>query len=101
MHLLSLLLCSILPLAAGAEELSLKSAIDLALKQNLEIRAQRAQEGQAASDVQRVGGEFGPKIDAMMGIGPITKAEGNSITVVEDKSVIGRSIIAQASLTVP
>ncbi|RYZ93840.1 MAG: TolC family protein, partial [Proteobacteria bacterium] len=40
-------------------------------------------------------------IDAMMGIGPITKAEGNSITVVEDKSVIGRSIIAQASLTVP
>lgn len=87
--------------ALAAEELTLAQAIDRALVQNGELKAQRLQEKQASADVDRVGGEFGPKIEGVLGIGPITKAEGNSIEVKEDKSVIGRTIIAQGSLTLP
>jgi outer membrane protein TolC len=86
---------------AAPEELTLGQAIDRALQGNQEIRAQRLQEKQAATDIGRVGGEFGPKVEATLGIGPITKAEGNAINVVEDKKVIGRTIIGQVSLTVP
>lgn len=102
MHCLPLFALLVSAFAAhAAEELTLGQAIDRALTGNQELRAQRLQEKQAATDIQRVGGEFGPKLEATVGMGPITKAEGNSISVVEDKRVIGRTIIGQFSLTVP
>jgi outer membrane protein TolC len=71
------------------------------MKGNAELRAQRLQELQAAQDLRRVGGEFGPRFEALVGMGPITKASGNATASVEDKSSIGRMFIGKLSLTQP
>ncbi|HEY8279026.1 MAG TPA: hypothetical protein VIH99_05355, partial [Bdellovibrionota bacterium] len=81
------------PASFGAvEKLTLKAAIERAMGQNGDLRAQRLQEDQAAADLGRASGEFGPHIEGIWGIGPITKAQGNSTYVVEDNGVIGRTL---------
>jgi outer membrane protein TolC len=86
---------------AAPEEISLSDAIGRALQQNGELKAQRLQEKQAAADVDRVGGEFGPRLEALVGIGPITQAYGDSTKVVEDKTKFGRMILGQFTFTYP
>lgn len=91
----------LLPFAAQAEKLPLREAIDRALRFNFELRAQRLQEKQAAEDLNRVHGEFGPRLEALVGIGPITKATGDATQSVEDKDSFGRIILGKVSLTQP
>lgn len=97
MILISLLISAL----ASAEALTLKEALERASKQNGELRAQRLQVSQAEQDIRRVGGEFGPRLEALAGVGPITKASGNATSATEDKSSFGRMIIGKLSLTQP
>mgnify|MGYP001067837226 FL=1 len=97
-----LLLLSLLATnTASAEKLNLKDAIERALLQNGELRAQGLQIRQAEQDVRRVSGEFGPKFEALGGIGPITRATGNATASSEEKGSIGRMLIGKFSLTQP
>ena len=78
-------------LTAQAIPVDLSQAIEIALKQNGELQAQRVQERQAATDQIRVSGEFGPHLEGLLGVGPITKATGNALSADEDKGTIGRN----------
>ena len=83
------------------EKLSLREAIDRALDRNGELRSQRLQIEQAADEIGRARGEFGPRIEAVLGIGPITKAEGNATFVREDTGIWGRTVFGKISLLQP
>ncbi len=95
------LLFLLLPLFAAAEPVSLPDAIALALKQNGELLAQRLQAIQAKEDIRQVQGEFGPKLEALAGIGPITRATGNATSSHEEKGSFGRMILGKISITQP
>lgn|GEM_PF-5264409 len=86
---------------AAVEKLSLREAIDRALDRNGELRSQRLQIEQAADEIGRARGEFGPRIEAVLGIGPITKAEGNATFVREDTGIWGRTVFGKISLLQP
>jgi outer membrane protein TolC len=96
-----LLILFLVPFVAQAEKLDLPTAISRAMSGNQNLYAQRLQEKQAAQDVRRASGEFGPHITAMMGIGPITKAEGNANYSVEDKGALGRILLGKVELLQP
>lgn len=102
MLLSALLLAAVAAAAPSApEKVDLKDALRRASTQNDELRAQRMQVEQAQADVSRASGEFGPHLEGILGVGPITKAEGNSTYVVEDKDVWGREIFGRISFTQP
>lgn len=88
-------------LASAAEMLALREALDLAVTRNGDLLSQRSQIEAASFEVGRARGEFGPRIEALVGVGPITKAEGNATFVVEDTSVWGRMLFGKISLTQP
>lgn len=96
-------LLSILFLAPGAQalELTLQESITRALEGNVDLRAQRIQEKQAAQDIRRVSGEFGPRLEALVGVGPMTRASGNATVSVEDKNSFGRMFLGKFTLTQP
>jgi outer membrane protein TolC len=96
-----LFLLSLASSSAHADAITLREAIDRAMISNLEVRSQRKQEKQADADVSRVAGEFGLRVEGLLGVGPITKATGNALTAVEDKSTIGKIIIGKLTLTKP
>ena len=85
----------------AVEKVALSAAIDRAMDKNADLRSQRLQVRQAEADLDRVGGEFGPRIEGLWGIGPITKAQGNATYVVEDNGVWGRTLFGKISLTQP
>ncbi len=89
------------PADAAVERLTLREAIDRALDRNGDLRSQRLQIEQAADEIGRARGEFGPRVEALLGIGPITKAQGNSTFVREDSGVWGRTIFGKISLMMP
>lgn len=84
-----------------AQGLSLKQALELAERQNQELRAQSFQIEQARFDEDRVGGEFGPKLDALVGVGPNTRATGNALQSSTDNSHWGRTFLGKFVLTQP
>jgi outer membrane protein TolC len=98
--LIALLLLSA-PAFADAERVALRDALSRADTQNGELLAQRVQETEAEEDINRAHGEFGPHLEGLIGIGPITKANGNSSYVVENKDVWGRMLFSKISLTAP
>ncbi len=77
--------------AAEVQHLDLKSSIDLAMQKNAELKAQRVEEKFGQSDLDKISGEFGPRLDGVIGVGPITKATGNATNATEDKDTWGRS----------
>ncbi len=87
--------------AESADRLALSEAIGLAMVRNGDLRAQRTQVEQATTEIDRAHGEFGPHFEAILGIGPITKAEGNSTFVVEDKDTWGRTLFGKINVTQP
>ena len=89
------------PALAAPEKLALPAAIDRALSRNGDLRSQRLQVEQAAEEIGRARGEFGPRIEGLLGIGPITKAEGNATFVREDTSTWGRTLFGKISLVQP
>jgi outer membrane protein TolC len=84
-----------------AEPISLKQALDLAERQNQELRAQSFQIDQARFDEDRVGGEFGPKLDALLGVGPNSRATGNALQSSSDTNHWGRTFLGKFVLTQP
>ena len=89
------------PAHGAVERVALRDALSRADAQNGELAAQRVQETQAEEDINRAHGEFGPHLEGLLGIGPITKADGNSSVVVENKDVWGRMLFSKISLTAP
>ena len=86
---------------AKAEKIGLKEAILLAHSGNGELKSQQIQMGQAAEDLNRVYGEFGPKVEALVGIGPTTKITGNLASSEENKNSLGRMILGKISVVQP
>jgi outer membrane protein, multidrug efflux system len=86
---------------AAPERLGLREAIDRAMQGNRDLKAQRVQETQAEEEIRRVRGEFGLHLEGLLGIGPITKANGDATRVVEDHDTWGRTLVGKASATYP
>lgn len=86
---------------AAPEKLSLPAALERAMARNGDLRSQRLQVEQASEEIGRARGEFGPRIEGLLGIGPITKADGNSTFVREDNSTWGRTLFGKISLLQP
>jgi len=89
------------PCLAAVEKLTLRESIARALERNGDLRSQRLQVEQSAEEIGRARGEFGPRFEALFGVGPITKAEGNSTFVKEDTGVWGRTIFGKISVLQP
>lgn len=87
--------------AFGADKIDLREALLRASSQNAELRSQRLQIDQAQADVGRASGEFGPRLEGLLGIGPITKAVGNATSVEENTDVWGRMLFGKISFTMP
>lgn len=92
-----------LEIAAHAEvqRLTLAQALNLGLENNGEVLAERAQVRQAQADYSRVGGEFGPKVEALAGFGPNTGATGNPLSGETNKDVVGRTLLGNITVTQP
>jgi outer membrane protein len=86
---------------AVQDRIDLKAALQRASENNLEVLAERTLEAQALADTKRVEGEFGPRLEALFGVGPITRATGNVTSSTEDKNVWGRTYIGTLRLTQP
>lgn len=84
-----------------AGEFTLAEALLSAERQNQELAAQGFQIEQSKYDIDRAKGEFGPKIDALAGVGPIPRATGNALQSSTDTSHWGRTIIGKLTLTQP
>ncbi len=87
--------------ALAVEKLALKEAIDLAIAKNGDLASQRKQIEAAGFEVGRASGEFGPRLEGLLGVGPITKAEGNATFVTEDTDVWGRMVFGKITFTHP
>lgn len=77
---IALLVTSTAFAAESAPELkivTLKEAINLALKNNLEIKSESFKSAIAATDLTLIKGELLPKINATAGVGPINGKTGN------------------------
>jgi outer membrane protein len=85
----------------AAEPLTLSTALKIAETQNKEIQAQGFQVTQSNQDIRRVHGEFGPKFEAMAGVGPITRATGNYLGSTTDNDHWGRIFLGKFTLTQP
>ena len=92
-------------LLAGEESktvrvVSLKEAIDLALKNNLEIKTESFKSPIAATDLTLIRGELFPKINATAGVGPINGKKG-SPTAYQDTNTWGAEWIASIEAKIP
>jgi outer membrane protein TolC len=92
-RLFAFLFLGIVPSAWAAERLSIKDAIDRALRQNKDLRATMATVLQSEADRDRAAGEFGLKIEGTAAVAPITAAHGDATLAVEDKDTWGRAYI--------
>ena len=74
--------------AAGPSEriVSLKEAIQLALKNNLEIKTEGYKSPIAATDLTLIKGELSPKINITGGVGPINGKTGNYLGYQDTKT---------------
>lgn len=86
---------------AFSGQVTLQEALTSAEKQNQELAAQSYQIEQAKFDIDRAKGEFGPKVDALVGVGPIPRATGNALQSSTDTSHWGRTVLGKLTLTQP
>lgn len=80
--------------------ISLKEAITLALKNNLEIKTESFKAPIAATDLTLIGGELSPKISATTGFGPINGKKGN-FAGYQDTNTWGTEWIASVEAKIP
>lgn len=78
-----------------------RTAIDLGLERNKSLAAAKQQILQARADVDRVDGEFGPRIKLQAGVGPMTAATGNAVRSEVDTSDWGAIVLGSAEVTQP
>jgi outer membrane protein TolC len=87
--------------SVAPDKVDLRDALRRASTQNAELKSQRLQIDQAEADVGRANGEFGLHLEGLLGIGPITKAEGNATFVKEDRDTWGRTLFGKISAVQP
>lgn len=80
--------------------LTLKDAIALTLKNNLEIKTETYKAPIAATDLTLIRGELLPKINATAGVGPINGKRGN-LNFYEDTHTWGAEWIASIEAKIP
>ena len=83
-----------------AKVVTLKDAIQLAIKNNLEIKTEGFKSAIAATDLKLIEGELSPKINATAGLGPINGKFGNYATY-KDNSTWGAEWIASVQAKIP
>ncbi len=86
--------------ATPARVVSLKDAINLALKNNLEIKTTGFQSEIAKTDLTLIKGELFPKISSTVGVGPINGKKGNYAGFV-DQSTWGAEWIGSIEAKIP
>ncbi|MGZ3809017.1 MAG: TolC family protein [Bacteriovorax sp.] len=84
----------------SANVVTLKGAIALALKNNLEIKAETYKAPIAATDLTLIRGELLPKINATLGVGPINGKKGN-FAAYQDTDTWGAEWIASIEAKIP
>jgi hypothetical protein len=101
-HLLVVCTFSIYPFEAvkSEEVLSLKKAIDLTLKNSLEIKSESFKSRIAATDLTLIRGEFLPKLSMTAGVGPINGKTGNYAGFI-DQSSWGAEWIGNIEVKIP
>jgi len=75
--------------------------LEQARLRNQGVKAQAFQINQAQADIDRVYGEFAPKLEAIAGIGPITGTTGNPLQSQEDTNKWGVTFLGSLELTYP
>ena len=100
LFLLFINLVSVLHAAEEKKVVSLKDAIELAKKNNLEIKAETYKAPIAETDLTLIRGEFFPKINATAGIGPINGKTGNVLGY-QDTNSWGTEWIASIEAKIP
>lgn len=107
LKIIGVLLMSVFSMALLAEEttnpprvITLKEAIELALKNNLEIKAESFKAPIAATDLTLIRGELFPKISASAGVGPINGKKGSPASY-QDTSTWGAEWIASIEAKIP
>jgi outer membrane protein TolC len=102
LFLITSLLLSSLSLHAAEEKkvISIKEAIELAKKNNLEIKAETYKAPIAETDLTLIRGEIFPKINATAGIGPINGKSGNVLGY-QDTNTWGTEWIASIEAKIP
>jgi outer membrane protein TolC len=91
---------SLLHAAEEKKVVTLKEAIELAKKNNLEIKAEKYKAPIAETDLTLIRGEFFPKINATAGIGPINGKSGNALGY-RDTNTWGAEWIASIEAKIP
>lgn len=82
-------------------EINIHTALKRGLSDNQNIASIRARVNQAKADVDRVSGEFGPRIQLKAGVGPMTRATGNAISSTVDTSDWGAIVLGSVEVTQP
>ena len=95
-----LLLSLLLSLQTHAKVLTLKDALQLAEKNNAEIKAESYKAGIAETDLTLIKGETGLKINALAGVGPINGKKG-SVLGYTDEDTWGAQWVASLEAKFP
>ncbi|MBC7540514.1 MAG: TolC family protein [Bacteriovorax sp.] len=85
---------------ANSRTVSLKEAIALALKNNLEIKTESYKSAIAATDLTLIKGELFPKISTMVGGGPINGKKGNFASY-QDQNTWGAEYVGSIEAKIP
>jgi outer membrane protein TolC len=85
---------------ANSRVVSLKQAIELALKNNLEIKTESYKSAIAATDLTLIRGELLPKISTIVGVGPINGKKGN-YAFYQDTNTWGAEYIGSIEAKIP
>lgn len=91
---------AVTPPVPTAKVITLKEAISLALKNNLEIKTESYKAPIAATDLTLIRGELFPKINATAGVGPINGKKGNYAGY-QDTNTWGAEWIASIEAKIP
>jgi outer membrane protein len=81
--------------------LNISEAINKGVQSNMELRSESAKVNQALADIDRVHGEFGPRIEGKAGLGPTTKATGNALSSRTQSNRWGAIFLGQLEFTQP
>jgi outer membrane protein len=80
---------------------TLPELIELARKNNPQAQVQKHSEQVSESQLSRISGEFGPRLKARIGVGPITESQGDALSSVQDTSNIGAAYLGSLEFTWP
>lgn len=89
------------PAGSGPVEFNIREALARGLRDNKNMQSIRERIRLAKADVDRVSGEFGPRIQLKAGVGPMTRATGNAVQSAVDTSDWGAIVLGSVEVTQP